>query len=107
MGEQILPSLAEYNAWANARLIEIARTLSPEQVERRMGTGYGSIRDDFAHLWGAQMTWMRRWRGAPTGALPDPGGVTFAQLAQMVIDQDDDLRRFIGGLSPEALQGSI
>jgi uncharacterized damage-inducible protein DinB len=64
-------TLYAYSAWANARILETAGQLTPEQFTAD-ADGCGSIRDTLVHTASAQWLWLERWRGAAPTELWDP-----------------------------------
>ncbi len=63
--------LYAYSAWANARILDTAVQLTPEQFTAD-GDGCGSIRDTLVHTASAQWLWLERWRGTSPRELWDP-----------------------------------
>jgi uncharacterized damage-inducible protein DinB len=61
--------MAEYNAWANARLYEMASTLPDELYRKNVGAYFGSLHATLNHILTADRIWMRRLTG--TGEHPD------------------------------------
>jgi len=64
-------ALYAYSAWANARILDTAEQLDPEQFTTEVD-GLGSIRDTLVHTAFAQWTWLERWRGNSAGQRWDP-----------------------------------
>ena len=60
-----------YSAWANARILDTAALLTPEQFTTS-GDGFGSIRDTLVHTASAQWLWLERWRATSPTELWDP-----------------------------------
>ena len=56
--------LYAYSAWANARILDTAALLTPEQFTTS-GDGFGSIRDPLVHTASARWLWLERWRKTP------------------------------------------
>ncbi len=61
-------AMAAYNAWMNGRLVEAAGRLPSEAVGEDRGAFFGSILGTFDHLMVADLTWLRRLAGHPSGA---------------------------------------
>ena len=64
--------LYAYSAWANARILDTAEQLTPEQFTTQCD-GCGSIRDTLVHTASAQWLWLERWRGTLTARAVGPG----------------------------------
>jgi uncharacterized damage-inducible protein DinB len=54
-------TMCAYSAWANARILDMAAQLTPEQFTTS-GDGFGSIRDTLVHTASARWLWLERWR---------------------------------------------
>src|SRR5690349_894523 len=62
----------EYTAWANARLLEAAGSLSEAELTRDFGTSDRSVVGTLAHTFAADRVWLTRVKQAtPTGFLQD------------------------------------
>jgi uncharacterized damage-inducible protein DinB len=64
-------TLYAYSAWANARILDTAALLTPEQFTTS-GDGFNSIRDTLVHTASAQWLWLERWRATSPTELWDP-----------------------------------
>jgi len=64
--------LYAYHRWANRRLFDVASALGEEACAREIGKQFSvpSLRQMFAHVYGADALWLSRWKGQPTGAIP-------------------------------------
>ena len=63
-------TMARYNRWANARLLEALAPMSDEDWHREAGTFFPTVHRTLNHLLVADRTWLARFRGdgwAPTG----------------------------------------
>lgn len=100
--------LYEYNAWANARVLDAASALDEEQFTRDLGSSHASVRDTLVHIMAAEHIWLTRWGGeSPTSLLnparfPTPeavrahwAGVEAALLKFAAEVTDDSLARVI------------
>ena len=66
MSHQLEPTLIEffhYNHWANQQLLGICLNLSDELLSAGIPGAYGSIRDTFAHILKAQISFLKRIHG--------------------------------------------
>jgi len=93
--------MAEYNAWANARIYGEARKLPDESYRRNVGAFFGSLHRTLNHLMVADRIWMRRFTG--TGDHPSQlNAVMFEDLESLsVARREEDVRiiRYVDGLS--------
>jgi uncharacterized damage-inducible protein DinB len=55
--------MADYNAWANARLYGMARQLPDEQYRRDVGAYFKSLHGTLNHIMVADLIWLRRLTG--------------------------------------------
>lgn len=65
-----LPALFGYNRWADDRVVEVCRRLSPEQFTKEPVPGWTSIRASLVHVAGATLIWQRRIAGETVTARP-------------------------------------
>ena len=77
---EAIRELYAYSAWANARILDTAEQLSPEQFTSS-GDGFDSIRDTLVHTAAVQWLWLERWREASPRELWDLAG--FADVAAL------------------------
>jgi uncharacterized damage-inducible protein DinB len=84
--------MADYNAWANARVYRMAARLPDADYRRDAGAFFGSLHGTLNHLLVADRIWLRRL----TGAGPQPAAlneILFGDLAQLsVARQAEDAR---------------
>jgi uncharacterized damage-inducible protein DinB len=72
--------LYAYSAWANARILDTAKQLTPEQFTTS-GDGFNSLRDTLVHTASVQWLWLERWRETSPPELWDP--VSFADIGAL------------------------
>ncbi len=65
-----LRELFAYNRWANDRLLSRCRALSDDEFTRPLGGSFGSLRETWAHVLGAEWIWLERWNGASPPGFP-------------------------------------
>src|SRR5580658_6994653 len=78
----VLRSYLDYNAWASGLLLDAARQLSPEELNRDFGTADKSVLGTLVHIFAGDRIWIERVRGVSRAALLDPGDHDFAVLQQ-------------------------
>ncbi|HVQ15302.1 MAG TPA: DinB family protein [Vicinamibacterales bacterium] len=60
--------LFTYTEWANARVLEAAEKLPPDELLRDVQISYKSILGTLLHMAGAEWMWLERWHGhSPVG----------------------------------------
>src|ERR1700741_4907820 len=52
--KEILLNYTRYNAWANARIIDLLKNLSDEELDRELGGSFPSVRATAYNIWGAE-----------------------------------------------------
>jgi uncharacterized damage-inducible protein DinB len=108
MNKRDVEYLCEYNRWANARILDAAAKLTPEQFTRAMQSSHRSVRDTFAHLVAAEWIWLERWKGTSPGALLKPTDFPTAEsLRTRWADVERGYVAFVAGLTDESLDTVI
>lgn len=107
--QQHFALMAEYNAWANARLYRMAARLTDEQYRRDVSAYFGSLQGTLNHLLVADRIWM--WRLTGSGDVPDRlDAILFAELDQLTEarrGEDERLVSFVESLADAQLDASI
>lgn len=91
-------SLVDFHYWARDRMLHAVSALSPEQYTRELGGSFGSIRDTLNHVYGAEVLWLRRWRGDAAMGFPADLPSTPEELAIVWAAQEAEMRAFIDAL---------
>lgn len=101
----VLDDLFRFNAWGNARLLEMAAGLTDAQLDEPRDLGPGSLRNVIYHTLGAEELWLQRWQG---NVRPDfqfhPNGITLDVLAARQQAVNRGRRELLKGRGPEGLQ---
>jgi len=79
---ETLRSHIDYTAWASGLLLESARQLSSEELNRDFGTADKSVLGTLVHIFAGDRIWLERMQGVSRAALVDPGDHDFAVLQQ-------------------------
>jgi len=56
--------LLSYNAWANSRLLQAARSLPPHLLHQDLATSHTSVWGTLIHMAWGEWLWLGRWPGA-------------------------------------------
>lgn len=82
MAVALIRELYEYHRWANRRLFDAAAALG-DAATRDMGPqwSYPTLKGMFAHIYGADDAWLRRWKGSSPGRLL--GDADFGSMAEL------------------------
>ena len=87
--------LANYNAWANARLFRMAGALQDELYRKEVGAYFKSLHGTLNHLLAADRIWMRRLTGI--GDHPDKlNAILFDDLPSLHAARVEQDSRIIG-----------
>jgi uncharacterized damage-inducible protein DinB len=68
---EVILNLYDYNAWANARVLDAAARLTPAQLLAPGGASFDSVRDTLVHAMGAQWLYLERWQGRSPRTMPE------------------------------------
>ena len=99
-----LLALYAYNRWADGRVVEVLRRLSPEQYVQEPAPGWSSIRATVVHLAGANDVWARRLEGeVVTVRSTENDTPTLDDAVRYLAKGHDAFDRLLGTLTPERL----
>jgi len=104
---EAIHTLYDYNSWANARILDTAAHLSPEQFLAAGGASFDSVRDTLVHTMSGQWMYLERWRGRSPLAMLSAG--EFPDLPSIRGWWDEierETQAFVAGLS-DALAGRV
>jgi uncharacterized damage-inducible protein DinB len=96
--------LYDYNRWANARVLDAASKLTPDQFTKDLHSSHPSVRDTLVHLLAAEWIWLERWNGTSHKALLDPAEFpTVDAIRKRWSEVEAGYQKFIGELLEESL----
>ena len=105
--KQYLEHLYEYNYWANKRYLDVAETLTEEQLFRSQGHSWGSVQATFVHMMSSERMWPQRWRGE-MGTFLDPKDFpTVAAIREYWAGVEKNMLSFIANQTEESLQRNV
>ena len=111
IGPAYARTMARYNAWQNASLLDAADGLDEAAREADRGAHFGSIRATFSHLLWADAVWMSRLAGwaKPPGGIADSVGfeAEWARLRAARAEADARIVAWADGLAEGALDGDL
>lgn len=100
--------LLDYNRWANARTLESVAALAQEELDRKLGGSFPSVRETLVHIYAAEWIWLERWRGTSPKGLPSPDEMkTLDGIKERWAKVEKDRSEFARGLSDERLGDTI
>lgn len=101
--------MAQYNAWANARLYAEARRLPEEAYRRNVGAFFGSLHGTLNHLLVTDRIWLRRLTGEGEHpakldaiAFDELGALDAARKAE-----DERIVRYVAGLREDDVDRQV
>src|SRR5690242_410738 len=111
MNKQDILVLYQYNAWSNAKILEAASSVTPEQFLAPAPFPHGGLLGTLVHALFAEWVWRRRWEGIPSTvrlALEDfPIFPTFESLRARWLEEETKLMDFATNLTDEKLYSKI
>jgi len=98
----------EYDRWANSRLLQLVSRITPENLNKQLGSSYGSIKDTLTHILDCEMGWLMRWKGiAPQTVLQPSEFPDFRSIQEKWMEVENDQRNFVSKLSDDVLQEPV
>jgi len=85
-------SLFAFNRWANARMLDACRKLTPEQYAAEPVPGWSSVRATVCHIAVVTELWLRGLANDPDDSLPTEGELPTVDEAQRLLERP--YRRF-------------
>jgi len=99
-----LASLYAYTRWADERIMEAVRRLSPEQYAQEPVPGWTSVRSSLLHMGWAMQLWSRRLAGEDMGTMPtESDHPTIDDAERLLREGYDAFNRLIAATTPEQL----
>jgi uncharacterized damage-inducible protein DinB len=94
----------QYNAWANARILDATAQVTTEQFLAPASYSHGSLRGTLVHTLFAEWIWRMRWEGnSPTEGFTLEDFPTFKSLRERWQAEEKALMEFVEKLSDESL----
>lgn len=103
----VIKNLYDYNAWANARILDTAATLTPEQLLAPGGISFDSVRDTLVHTMGAQWLYLERWNGRSPRAMPAAAFPDLAAIRARWEPIERDTQAFVSALDDTRLAAVV
>ena len=106
---ELIRALYDYNEYANNRVLEAAARLSGERFAEKQGASFDSVEGNLGHVVAAQMAWLQRWTtGGNTQPTTQLGAISGLEEIRRAYERSHaDLRRFLGSLTEEQLEGVL
>jgi uncharacterized damage-inducible protein DinB len=104
MNKQDLFLLYKYNQWANAKILNAAANVTPEQYLAPAAFPHGGLRSTLVHALFAEWIWRNRWEGnSPTYRLKPGDFPTIESLRERWLAEEKQLMDFAEGVTDERL----
>jgi uncharacterized damage-inducible protein DinB len=104
MNKQDIFVLYKYNQWANARILNAAASLTPQQFAAPASFPHGGLRGTLVHALFAEWIWRKRWEGtSPTQRLNPADFPTVESLRARWLEEEGQLMDFVSAVTDERL----
>ena len=101
-------TLYQYNTWANARILNAASNVTPEQFLAPAPFSHGDLRGTLVHTLFAEWIWRRRWEGhSPTEWLTPEDFPALDTLRSRWTIEEQVLMAFVENISEPDLDSTI
>jgi uncharacterized damage-inducible protein DinB len=108
MNKQDILLLYQYNQWANAKILNAAANLTPEQFAAPASFPHGGLRGTLVHALFAEWIWRKRWEGnSPTQRFNPEDFPTVDSLRARWQEEENQLMDFVSSVSEERLNSSF
>ena len=97
-------SLYAYNRWADRRVLEACRKLTPEQYAAEPAPGWSSVRSSIVHIAVVTEVWLRGVAGEAVETVPTEADLPTVDDAERLLDRAYELfTNVVPTLTPEQL----
>ena len=108
MNKQDILIFYKYNQWANAKILNAAADVTPEQFVAPASFPHGGLRGTLVHALFAEWIWRKRWEGtSPTDRLKPQDFPTVEALRTRWLEEEKQLMDFVEGMTEERLNGTF
>ncbi len=109
MNKDDILTLYDYNYWANARVLNAAARVTPEQFMAPANLSHGSLRGALVHTLAAEVVWrLRCQEGVSLAALPSDGEFpTLDAIRARWQAEEHAMRAYLTALTDEAFGRAV
>lgn len=104
---EMVQQLYAYHRWANHRLFDLVTGLGEETARRDVGKHFSfpTLKGMFAHLYGADLIWLSRWKGSsPSRLMGDGDFSSLVDLRSRWNGLEAEQKDFVERLAPPDLE---
>jgi len=108
MNKQDIRLLYKYNQWANARILNAASRVTPDQFTAPGSYPHGGLRGTLVHALFAEWIWRSRWEGtSPIQRFNPEDFPSFESLRERWAREEAGLMSFVEKLNDEQLNAEF
>ena len=108
MNKQDILILYKYNQWANAKILNMAANVTPEQYLAPASFPHGGLRGTLVHALFAEWLWRNRWEGtSPARRFKPEEFPTFESLHTRWLEEEKQLMEFVECVTDEQLNNTF
>lgn len=103
--KDLLLNYVKYNFWANTRLTDKLKSISPEAWDKEQKSSFKTIRLTLLHIYDAETIWYERLNGTSLSKMPSDGFTDTNETAiGLLLEGSKKFIHFMNGQSEETLQ---
>ena len=109
MSLTLMRDLYEYHRWANHRLFDVAVALGEDACARELGKQFSvpTLTRMFAHVYGADLNWLKRWKGSSPSESPFFDIGSMAEVRRQWDPLEAEQKAFVESLTDADLARTI
>ena len=109
MSVAMVRDLYEYHRWANRKLFDVAAALGEDACAKDLGKHFSvpNLTRMFAHIYGADLNWLKRWKGTSPTESPFFDIPSMAQVRRAWDPLEAEQKAFVDGLTEADLTREI
>ncbi len=106
--KQLLRQYAEYNLWANSRILDAILLLNYEQQHKEIESSFNSLYKTIFHVRGSEIVWLSRLNKKPNiSKVDDTFNGSMKELGNAWIEIDKQILDFVNNVSEEFLKKKL
>ena len=105
MDKQGLIELSDYTEYANGLVLDVARKMTPEELERSSSPSHGSVLGLLRHMFGCEAFFLARCQGNPPGPAERGDALSFEELIDAWRGVAEERKAYLAATSEADLAG--